>query len=188
VQEAAAGGDAAQLTETKDTAMEGLENLLDLEQSGSVQAGSLKDTEIYAWNPDPDKVQGVYFRPAVNPLKIVDGKRFGNGRMSAWSGKDIIGPWITEVFPFSTPLSLVATYERDNRQSQVSTYIAVFAEFDPKGDRDAGRTLAGAIDNDQFWCLFPTGGTKVKTLGVHVRATGGLHGLSEVEAYGPATK
>ncbi len=183
VQEAAAGGDATRLTESEDKSLEGLEDLLDIEQTGTAQAGALKDTEIYAWNPDPDKVQGVYFRPAVNPLKVVDGQRFGNGRMGAWSGKDIIGPWLTETFPYPTALSLVATYERDNRQSQVSTYLAVFAEFNPEGGRDSGRVLAGAIDNDQFWRLFPIRGVKVRSLGVHVRAAGGRHGLSEVEAY-----
>lgn len=150
---------------------------------GQSLAGTVKDASIYSWNMDPDGVGGRYFGSGVNPQRMLDGKRFGGGREPAWTTKDAVGPWLTIGFPYAVPLSLVATYDRAVLQSEVSVRLAVFEDFD-KADRDAGRTLGGAIDNDQFWRLFSLGGRKVKMLCIHVRNVGGPgHGLTEVEAY-----
>ena len=117
----------------------------------------------------------------------MNGKRFGNGKLPAWSAKDSVGPWFTEAFPYAVPFGVVATYERANKQSEVNWHIAVFGD-EAADHRDAGRVLGGCIDNDQFWRVFALPGTKSKRLGVHVRHAAGPHGLSEIEAYSAATK
>jgi hypothetical protein len=160
----------------------GLGDFDDLDKDGAGLEGKLKNVKLYSWNPDPDKVQGLYLRPGLSALKVVDGRRFGNGQLPAWSGKDCIGPFFVEDLPYAVPLLAVATYERANRQSGVSRYVAVFTDFDP-ASRDSGTVLGGAVFNDQFWRLFPVGGKKAKQIGVHVRSEAGPFGLSEVEAY-----
>ncbi len=187
VQEATPGSGKEMSTETnakdKDE-IGGLgDDLADLDKDGRSLAGKLKDTAIFIWNGDPDKVQGVYFPARYSPLVVVDGKRFGNGRLGGWPrGKDQIGPWFTEMFPYPVALRVTATYDCANRQSQVVNTVSVFANGDP-AERDSGRVIGGAIGNDQFWRVFPAGDVKAKRLGAHVR--GGSNGLSELEAYPP---
>ncbi|MGI6495689.1 MAG: PQQ-binding-like beta-propeller repeat protein [Kiritimatiellia bacterium] len=148
-------------------------------------AGAMKECRIYTWNPDPDKVKGPYLNAGASAMQIVDGRRFGEGGgVAPWStASDILGPWFTVDFKPKAALRLVATYERELVQSRVSRQLVVFSGFDPE-DRDSGTPLASAIENDQFWRLFPIAedAAPVLRLGVHVRG-GAVHGLSEIEAY-----
>ena len=154
----------------------------DLDREGKGLSGKLKTTKIYWWNSDPDKVKGEYLRPGLNPQRVVDGERFSKGRPPLWSGQDMVGPWFTVDFPYPVKLSLVATYDKETRQSRVSQAIAAFVNHDATQNRGSGQVMGGAIFNDQFWRVFPAKSPiKTKRLGVHVR--GGSQSLSEVEAY-----
>jgi hypothetical protein len=159
-------------------------NLDDLLESGGT-SGMAKDVKIYVFNPDPDQVKGPYLKAGADPMTALDGRRFGNGKMSDWvSGKpNYKGAWLTVDFGKPTPLRLVATYERVNRQSAVNTNFAVFSGFIPTNN-ETGELLKAAVGNDQFWRLLPVNAPKTTLLGIQV--FGGrqqAEGLSEVEAY-----
>jgi hypothetical protein len=159
-------------------------NLDDLLESGGT-SGAAKDVKIYVFNPDPDQVKGPYLKAGADPMTALDGRRFGNGKMSDWvSGKpNYKGAWLTVDFGKPTPLRLVATYERVNRQSAVNTNFAVFSGFIPTNN-ETGELLKAAVGNDQFWRLLPVNAPKTTLLGIQV--FGGrqqAEGLSEVEAY-----
>jgi hypothetical protein len=159
-------------------------NLDDLIESGGA-SGKAKDAKIYVFNPDPDQVKGPYLKAGADPMTALDGRRFGNGRLSDWvSGKpNYKGAWLTVDLGKPTPLRFVTTYERMNRQSLVHANFAVFSGFDSK-ENEAGDLLASAVGSDQFWRIFPVNTPKTLLLGVHV--FGGParpEGLSEVEAY-----
>lgn len=159
-------------------------NIDDLLESGG-SAGKAKDVKIYIFNPDPDQVKGPYLKAGADPMTALDGYRFGNGKMSDWvSGKpNYKGAWLTVDFGKPTPLRLVATYERVNRQAAVHANFAVFSGFIPTNN-ETGELLKAAVGNDQFWRLLPVNAPKTTLLGIHV--FGGrqqAEGLSEVEAY-----
>jgi hypothetical protein len=117
---------------------------------------------------------------------MVDGKRFG--KVKPWTEgraryEPYRGAWLTIDLKRPTSLKLVATYDRVSRQSDLSVNLAIFSGFEP-GDIESGAVLAGAVDNDQFWRLFPLAGQEVKVLGAHAYAGDSeSSGLSEVEAY-----
>ncbi|HEY3325285.1 MAG TPA: hypothetical protein VGP72_32835 [Planctomycetota bacterium] len=157
---------------------------LELEE-GKASAGSMKDVKIWWPNPDVDKVAGQWLKPKVSGLAMVDGKRFGNGKLAPWAGdcgalgSNFAGAWMTIDFGKPATISLVATYERASKQSEVSRQIAVLNGFDGENSK----VLSGAIGNDQFWRLLPLPQpASLRVLGI-LSHNGGQTGLSEVEAY-----
>lgn len=170
-------------TESKDLA----DDLLDDLKIGNAtsQAGKMKPCRIWWPNTDPDRTKGRFLAAPADPLTVVDGKRFGNGKAMPWSSGNSTawGASLTIDFGKVTiPISLVATYERAAKQSQVSKHLMVFSGA-IKGEHDSPPSLATAIGNDQFWRLFDIPAEKVMVLGVHVLSGSGSHGLSEVETY-----
>jgi hypothetical protein len=161
--------------------------LSELEGDGATP-GAMKECTIWWFNTDPDSVAGAWLRPVVDALEMVDGKRFGNGKMKPWADRRGIfapyrGGWITIDLKTPTRLRLVATYDRVAKQSELSVNLSVFSGFDST-DSTSGQVLAGAVGNDQFWRLFPLAGQEVRVLGVHAYAGDNeSSGLSEVEAY-----
>ncbi len=140
--------------------------------------GKMKNCAIFVPNPDVDKISGAFLRAGVDALKMVDGKRFGNAHVPAWKpGLLFMGSWMTIDFAKPVTISLVATYDRAQKQSLVNQNIAVFSI---DGTRE--KVLNGITINDQYWCVFPTPAREVKTLGVHIIAPKD-EGLSEIEAY-----
>ena len=79
-------------------------------------------------------------------------------------------------------ISLLATYDRTTRQSQVSKALMVFNGI-PRNEHDSPAHCGTIINNDQFWRLVPIPGRKLKTLGVHAFSGSGPDGLSEIEVY-----
>ncbi|MGD0092861.1 MAG: hypothetical protein ABSE73_23360, partial [Planctomycetota bacterium] len=162
----------------------GAKDELELED-GKAAAGAMKDCKIWWPNPDVDKVAGQWLKPKVSGLVMVDGKRFGNGKVPPWAGDcasmggNFAGAWFTLDFGKPAQFSLAATYERANKQSQVSRSLALLSNFDGENSH----VLAGAVENDQFWRLFALPQpAQVKVLGV-LSYNGGQTGLSEVEMY-----
>ena len=140
--------------------------------------GKMKNCTIWNPNPDVDKITGAFLRAGVDALQMVDGNRFGNARVAPWKpGAFYVGTWMTIEFANSVPITLVATYDRAQKQSAVNRNIAVFADYGGKE-----KVLNGAIDNDQYWRVFPFNAPEFKTLGVHILAPKD-EGLSEIEAY-----
>lgn len=165
-----------------------------LEDDGSQMSGMMKDCVLYSWNPDPDQVAGRWLRVPVPPLAVVDGTRFGNGRLkpmtAAGGGKSASyrGVWWTIKFPEPVTPRVVAYYDRANRQSQVARNLSVFTAFAPEqidGGFNTGRVLSGVVGNDQFWRLFPApSSTPLHGLGVQAYvADDKAEGMSEVEIY-----
>lgn len=161
--------------------------LTELEGDGAAP-GAMKDCAVWWFNTDPDSVAGTWLKPIVDPLEAVDGRRFGGGRMKPWASAQGVfapyrGSWLTVDLKTPTRLTLVATYDRAAKQSEVSTSLAVFSGFDPK-DSTSGVVLAGVVGNDQFWRLMPLAGDPVQVLGVHAYVGDNApSGLSEVEAF-----
>ncbi|MCY3023377.1 MAG: hypothetical protein NTW87_30730 [Planctomycetota bacterium] len=153
-------------------------------EDGKVSVGAMKDCRIWWPNPDIDKVAGQWLKPRVSGLAMVDGKRFGNGKVAPWAAEppmftNFMGAWFTLDFGKPVRFSLAATYERAARQSEVSRNIALLSNFDAENSR----VIAGAVGNDQFWCLFALPQpVDLKLLGV-LSFNGGQTGLSEVEVY-----
>jgi hypothetical protein len=181
---AAGTGDPLAAASPKGAKSGGDLNLDDLLDAGGA-SGKAKEAKIYVFNPDPDQVKGPYLKPSADPMTVLNGRRFGNGKLPDWvSGKpNYKGAWLTVDFGKPTPLKLVATYERVSRQSAVSANIAIFSGFDPK-ENEAGDLLATAVGSDQFWRLFPVNASRTTVLGIHL--FGGSErpeGLSEAEAY-----
>ncbi|HEV7402111.1 MAG TPA: hypothetical protein VGO11_04260 [Chthoniobacteraceae bacterium] len=160
-------------------------NLDDLLEGGTASTGKAKEAKIYVFNADPDQVKGPYLKPASDPMIALDGRRFGNGKLPDWVGgkPNYKGAWLTVDLGKPAPVRFVATYERVNRQSEVTANFAVFSGFDEKLN-ESGDLLAAAVGSDQFWRVFPVTSPKTVVLGVH--CFGGAtrpEGLSEVEAY-----
>ncbi|MFW5857562.1 MAG: PQQ-binding-like beta-propeller repeat protein, partial [Planctomycetota bacterium] len=160
----------------------------ELEGGGAALHGKMKDCLFYAWNPDPDQVSGPFLNVPAPPLKVVDGKRFQFGKLK-WmtDAKDSYrGLWWTVAFPEPVKARFVAVYDLRAKQSETANNIGVFTEFAAEGPgyANTGRVLAGAVENDQFWRLFPLDGTPRDLLGVQVyRGDSVPEGLSEVEVY-----
>ncbi len=182
------GDNIAFVTPAKDQAADGLksssgagkggeavDSILDEMGASSGNQGKMKPCKIWCPNPDIDKIAGAYLKPGVNPYQMVDGKRFG--KLPAWFSPPFMGCWFTVDLAKPTPLRLVATYEHAQKQSEVSTNIAVFSSQNEKET-----LLSGAVDNDQFWRIFDVSGKKAQILGVHVLSPK-ADGLSEIEAY-----
>lgn len=97
---------------------------LELEE-GKTALGAMKDCKIWWPNPDVDKVAGQWLKPRVSGLAMVDGKRFGNGKVPPWAGDcaamggNFAGAWLTVDFGKPAKFSLAATYERASKQSDV---------------------------------------------------------------------
>jgi len=143
---------------------------------GSGLQGKMKQCKIWSPNPDVDKIAGAFLKPGIDALQMVDGKRFGNGKLTAWNKEAFVGCWLTIDFGKPAPIKFVATFDRAQKQSEVSVNLAIFSA----GATESVR--AGAVQNDQFWRVFPLSGEKMQTLGVHIYS-GKSDGLSEVEAY-----
>ncbi|MCX7933892.1 MAG: hypothetical protein N3A66_01375, partial [Planctomycetota bacterium] len=162
------------------------------ELEGGATTGAMKNCEIWWPNTDIDRVQGPWLRPAVAGLEMVDGKRFGNGKLAPWAGKgakggNFFGAWLTIDFGKKVPARLVATYDRANLQSEVATGLAAYIAPDAKADdyfgHDRAEVIGAAIGNDQFWRLLPLRQPReVKTLGIMAH-NNHIVGLSEVEVY-----
>jgi hypothetical protein len=160
-------------------------NLDDLLEGGAASTGKAKEAKIYVFNADPDQVKGPYLKPASDPMIALNGQRFGNGKLPDWVGgkPNYKGAWLTVDLGKPAPVRFVATYERVNRQSQVTANIAVFSGFNEK-ENESGDLLAATVGSDQFWRVFPVNSPKTAVVGVH--CFGGParpEGLSEVEAY-----
>jgi outer membrane protein assembly factor BamB len=162
-----------------DTTKEGagdIDGLLGELDGGAGLQGKMKQCKIWSPNPDVDKIAGPYLKPGIDALQMVDGKRFGNGKLPAWNKEAFVGCWLTIDFGKPTPIKFVSTYDRAQKQSDLSANIAVFSA----GTTETVR--AGTVQNDQFWRIYSLTGEKMQTLGVHIYS-GKADGLSEVEAY-----
>jgi hypothetical protein len=152
------------------------------------QAGKMKACRIWFPNTDPDAVRGPWLPVAANPLEVVGGRRFGDGKLPPWSNTGQYAPsrgaFFTVDFGETAAPRLVAVYDRANRQSLLATNVAVF-RADERDMLRGGDVLAGTIDSDQFWQLFAwRTAAKVRVLGVHIFKDAGTGvGLSQVEVY-----
>jgi hypothetical protein len=171
---------------TKDK--DGDDILGELDGKKPVASGKLKDCRIWWPNTDVDAIRGPWLPAPVDPLQIVDGKRFGGGKIGPFSDKHqntspTRGGFFTVDFGEVLTPSLVATYDRAVRQSEVCVNLVAF-RLDAADALQGGALLSAVVGNDQFWRLLPLKAEKVKVLGVHVikdSSTGS--GLSEVEVY-----
>jgi hypothetical protein len=158
--------------------------------------GKMKNAAIFANNSDPDQVEGHYIRATGNPLDSFDGRKFTDGKPSAWTRGDQ-GPFGSRLLVDLNHLArpqVCVTYERSLKQSEVMKGIAVlkgqksdFALGESAGPDQLGlepRVLAGLIDNDQFFNIFELHGVEMEALGVYVISREGKDlGLSEIELY-----
>ena len=85
--------------------------LEDLQESTGI-SGKMKQCRIWSTNPDVDKVSGPWLKPELDPLRIVDGKRFGNGSLPSWTKLPYVGTWFTVNFGKPLPIRYAATYDR----------------------------------------------------------------------------
>ena len=150
-------------------------------------SGKLKECRVWWPNTDFDAVRGPWLPAPLDPLSVVDGKRFAGGRLAPWCNKYLSFPPCKGGF-FTVDLTeeqaptLLATYDRAVKQSEVCAQLAVYRPDSPEA-LTGGELLGGVQGSDQFWRLVPIKG-KVKVLGVHVfkdDQTGA--GLSEIELY-----
>ena len=154
---------------------------------GSEGAG-IKKCRIWWPNSDPDQVAGPYLRVPIDPTQIVDGRWFDARPLAPWATNSgnfqpTRGAFFTVDFGKPQPVTLVTTYDRATRQSEVCRNLAVFAGDEPDF-LYTGKLLAGDTDNDQFWRLFPVASPPLKILGVHVfKDAASPVGLSEMGAY-----
>jgi hypothetical protein len=154
--------------------------MMELGESDAI-SGKMKECRIWYRNPSVDNIGGAWLPPGVNPLVVADGRRFGNGKLSAWTDKVFQGAWWAVDFGQPVAATLVVTYDRANRQSEVAATIAVIqAQADPT---EPSRVLAAALGNDQFWRLLPLKPEPMRLYGVHTRTPAAPCGLSEVELY-----
>jgi hypothetical protein len=156
----------------------------DLEEDGGGVLGGMKECRIWCPNPDIDKVQGQWFNSPLNALIVVNGRWWDTGGQAWNATAKFVGEWFTESFAKAVKLSLVATYDRSRRQSEVTSNLAVFSGAFG-GERAQGAAVLGAaIRNDQFWRLFSFPSAGVTILGAYVsRGDATPEGLSEMEAY-----
>ncbi len=187
------------LDEEEDDALDVLD-LGGLEGEGDGLAGKMKDcsalkfvTEIIGVEDEAqrgnERVIWKYDTAGLQPLDIVDGKRFGNGTLKPLTEGDLVsfrgGCWFA-AFPSPIKPALVAVYDRAAKQSDLAKNIAVFSGFshDRRGSKP-GITLGGVVCNDQFWRLIPLYRKEsVQQIGVLVYAGEDRpEGLSEVEVY-----
>jgi hypothetical protein len=161
--------------------------LADLGEKPSGAAGLMKDCKIYYPNSDIDRVKGPYLPAAIDPTLMVDAKRY-DAKLAPWAApagmyKPTRGAFFTIDLGKTTPLGMVATYDRALKQSEVCQSVVAFTgeELD---EATSGRVLRGVSQNDQFWRLFPLEQSPVRVLGVHIfSGPQSAIGLSEVEAY-----
>ncbi len=167
----------------------------DPSQVARAASGRMKTAAIFSVNPDPDQVEGHYLRATGNPLDNFDGRKFLDGRPSAWT-KGELGPWgsrlLIDLNHHAHP-KLCAVYERSLRQSEVMRAIVVLKAG--KADMDAAtggpdrlaierRGVGGVLDNDQFLNVFDISTVEMDALGLFVYSGRGKdHGVSEVELY-----
>lgn len=150
--------------------------------------GKLKECRVWWPNTDYDQVRGAWLPAPVDPLAVVDGKRFDR-KVGPWSDKygnfpASRGGFFTIDLGEPTKPGFVATYDRADRQSAACAALVVFTP-DPADALRGGAVLAGASGSDQFWRLFPLPGTSARVLGVHAfKGPEAASGLAEVEVYG----
>ena len=145
-------------------------------------SGKMKPCRIWSPNPDVDQVAGPWLKPELDPLRMVDGQRFGNGSVPCWTKLPYVGSWFTVTFGKPAPIQYVATYDRAERQSKLTVNLAVYTQ-----NQGSEAVRAGVVGNDQFRRVFLLRpGPDAAVLGVHVYS-GAADGLSEIEAY-PANR
>jgi outer membrane protein assembly factor BamB len=164
------------------------DDLLEELEGKPAETGAMKELKIYWPNTDPDRIAGFWRRPPVDPTQIVDARRFGGGKLPPWADQygaymPARGGFFTLDFAEPVAIGLVATYDRVTKQSEVCRNLAIFTAEEPD-ELTTGRSLAGGVENDQFWRLFPLPEGEVPSLGIHA-FSGSTRpvGLSEVEAY-----
>ena len=170
--------------------------LLDLEpkqeQTGDLQVGStlpLAQNKLRVWWPNTDAFNrdGPFRTAQVDPHLMVDGFRYGISKdlTPAWANYNTHwGASFTIDFEKAPTVSLVATYDRSTKQSELSNTLQVFTG-PIRNQHDSPTVLGTRTNNDQFWQLFPIESSrKLKTLGVHAFRERGSTGLSEIEVYG----
>lgn len=169
----------------------------DSSQAAKAVAGQMKNTGIFARNPDPDQVEGHYLRATGNALDNLDGRKFLDSKSSSWtSSKDgKYGSTLIVDLNHRAHPKLCATYERTLRQSEVMRAIVILRAGKSNlvvGAENPGPDklmiercgVGGLLDNDQFFNVFDTAGVEMDALGVFVFSGRGRdHGLSEIELY-----
>src|SRR5438445_744158 len=165
----------------------GGDDILDDLEGKKGPAGKLKECRVWWPNTDFDSVRGPWLPAPIDPLAVVDGKRFGGGRLGPWSNVYLNFPpsrggFFTIDLGEELVLSLLATYDRGGKQSEVCRHLAVF-RHEAKEPLTGGALMGGQVHNDQFWRLLPIKG-KVKVLGIHaIKDEKTNSGLSEIEVY-----
>jgi len=160
-----------------------LDNEMSLDEYGGTY-GKLKDARIWRPNTDIDKVTGIWLPSRCSPLDVVDGKRFNGGKLAPWAGEgakagNFAGAWFSLDFGKQVEFSLIATYDRAAKQSELATNVAILSNWDEEHSPVAG----GAVGNGQFWRLFRLPKeTRLRVMAV-LAFNGVVTGLSEVEVY-----
>jgi hypothetical protein len=166
----------------------GGDDILDDLEGKKGPAGKLKECRVWWPNTDFDSVRGPWLPAPLDPLAVVDGKRFAGGKLAPWANVYLNFPpsrggFFTVDLTEELAPTLLATYDRSVKQSEVCAQIVAF-RFEAKEALTGGTLLGGAVNNDQFWRIVPLTKNKLKVLGVHVikdEKTG--PGLSEIELY-----
>lgn len=182
-----AGVDGKNVIDTKEKPKGG-DDILNEIDGRKEPPGKLKECRIWWPNTDPDNIRGPWLPAPLDPLQVVDGRRFGNGKGGMWCNRwgnfpPTRGGFFTIDLGETMTPAFVATYDRADRQSAVAVNLALFAHEAAEPLR-AGTVLGGVVANDQFWRILPVAKEKLKVLGIHVIKDGDTGaGLSEVEVY-----
>ncbi|MBT3467855.1 MAG: hypothetical protein HN467_00885 [Opitutae bacterium] len=140
-----------------------------------------KQLRVWWPNTDPLRTQGHFLTPKLDPRLIVDRNRFN--ATPPWTNYH--APWggsFTIEFKRPIKASLIATYDRETRQSRVTKSIVAFNGI-PRNSHDSPTPFDTIINNDQFWRLIRLSNRNIKTLGVHAFSGHGPDGLGEIEVY-----
>ncbi|GMV83784.1 MAG: hypothetical protein AMXMBFR7_49680 [Planctomycetota bacterium] len=139
--------------------------------------GKMKDCRIVVPNPDIDKVKGQTLPPAVDPYKMVNGKRFE--KLEPWADDPYVGQWFEIDLTRPTEVGLLAAYDRETKLSRVAQQLCAYEALG-----DGHRVLDAASFSDQFWRLYEIDARKkVQRVGLSIWGPSAV-GLSEIELYG----
>jgi hypothetical protein len=144
-----------------------------------------KKLRVWWPNTDPLRSKGHFLPPRLDPRLIVDQKRFNSVKTATPPWTNYHAPWggsFTIEFKQALKTSLIATYDRETRQSRVSKSLMAFSGI-PRNEHDSPTHLGTIINNDQFWRLIRLPNRKLKALGVHAFSGPGPDGLGEIEIY-----
>ena len=158
-------------------------------QSSLVEAAPPSTTRGKIWwpNTDPFNRDGPFRTSTTDPNLMLDGFKYGISKdlTPAWANYNTFwGASFTIDFEKPVSPTLIATYERTTKQSEVSKALQTFTGT-PRNQQDSPNALGTRLRNDQFWQLFPIDSPRrTKTLGIRVFRERGPIGLSEIEVYG----